>query len=193
MADNSTNELVFEWYGIIETVNDLEQGDIFQDFPIMIPPQSITELLNNSSEVEIDTPILVEKNNVILMTQTCDIPKLNDDDEIIFCPLYDYSDIIKSKPNYGGTGGWKTLINGRFIGAHILNICAIENHAFEYQVIDLRRIFSVPLGIVKSFVSQQNERIRLLPPYREHLAQAFARQFMRVGLPIDLPLEYPYK
>ena len=27
------------------------------------------------------------------------------------------------------------------------------------------------------------------PPYREHLAQAFARFFMRVGLPIDIPEE----
>ncbi len=30
-------------------------------------------------------------------------------------------------------------------------------------------------------------RLRLLPPYREHLAQGFARFFMRVGLPVDIP------
>ena len=30
-------------------------------------------------------------------------------------------------------------------------------------------------------------RLRLLPPYREHLSQSFARFFMRVGLPIDTP------
>jgi hypothetical protein len=30
-------------------------------------------------------------------------------------------------------------------------------------------------------------RLRLLPPYREHLSQAFARFFMRVGLPVDIP------
>jgi hypothetical protein len=29
--------------------------------------------------------------------------------------------------------------------------------------------------------------VRLLPPYREHLAQAFARFFIRVGLPVDVP------
>jgi hypothetical protein len=28
---------------------------------------------------------------------------------------------------------------------------------------------------------------RLLPPYREHLSQSFARYFMRVGLPVDIP------
>jgi hypothetical protein len=26
-----------------------------------------------------------------------------------------------------------------------------------------------------------------MPPYREHLSQAFARYFMRVGLPSDIP------
>jgi hypothetical protein len=31
------------------------------------------------------------------------------------------------------------------------------------------------------------KRLRLLPPYREHLSQSFARFFMRVGLPIDIP------
>ena len=30
-------------------------------------------------------------------------------------------------------------------------------------------------------------KVRILPPYREHLAQAFARFFMRVGLPVDVP------
>lgn len=33
------------------------------------------------------------------------------------------------------------------------------------------------------------EHLRLLPPYREHLSQAFARYFMRVGLPQDLIIE----
>jgi maleate cis-trans isomerase len=30
------------------------------------------------------------------------------------------------------------------------------------------------------------ERVRLLSPYKEHLSQAFARYFMRVGLPRPL-------
>lgn len=41
--------------------------------------------------------------------------------------------------------------------------------------------------IIANHLAQQNSRLRLLPPYREHLAQAFARSFMRVGLPIDIP------
>jgi len=36
-------------------------------------------------------------------------------------------------------------------------------------------------------LAQRGEpRLRLRPPYREHLSQAFARFFMRVGLPTDI-------
>jgi hypothetical protein len=40
---------------------------------------------------------------------------------------------------------------------------------------------------VREFAHQMGDRLRLLPPYREHLSQAFARLFMRVGLPADIP------
>lgn len=80
MSDNSNDELVFEWYGVIGADKELKQGDIIRDFPIMLPPQGIVELLDDLSEVEIDSPIPVEKYNVILLTQSCDIPKLEVDD-----------------------------------------------------------------------------------------------------------------
>jgi hypothetical protein len=38
-------------------------------------------------------------------------------------------------------------------------------------------------------LSKRNgKRLRLLPPYREHLSQAFARFFMRIGLPVHIDL-----
>jgi len=43
-------------------------------------------------------------------------------------------------------------------------------------------------GILEELVTHTGKRLRLCPPYREHLAQAFARFFMRVGLPQDVQL-----
>jgi hypothetical protein len=40
--------------------------------------------------------------------------------------------------------------------------------------------------LLREYVKDK-KRIRLLPPYREHLSQAFARHFMRVGLPSGIP------
>ncbi len=47
--------------------------------------------------------------------------------------------------------------------------------------------FGVKLTSLKDLAVRRSPRPRLLPPYREHLAQAFARFFMRVGLPVDIP------
>lgn len=55
---------------------------------------------------------------------------------------------------------------------------------------DFRRGYSLPLAFLRKRALLDSRRLRLLPPYREHLSQAFARFFMRVGLPVDIP---PFK
>ena len=59
--------------------------------------------------------------------------------------------------------------------------------ARELRVVDFRRVYSLPLTFVCQVAARTGQRLRLLPPYREHLSQAFARDFMRVGLPQDIP------
>lgn len=50
-------------------------------------------------------------------------------------------------------------------------------------------VYSVPRSFLESLLKQRMQsRLRLLPPYREHLSQAFARFFMRVGLPVPIAL-----
>jgi len=54
----------------------------------------------------------------------------------------------------------------------------------EIRVVDFHDVFTVPREFSEAILSQRNvPRLRLLPPYREYLSQAFARFFMRVGLP----------
>ena len=57
----------------------------------------------------------------------------------------------------------------------------------ETTVVDFHEVFSLPVHFLELWLSRGgNRRLRLLPPYREHLSQAFARFFMRVGLPVDI-------
>jgi len=95
-------------------------------------------------------------------------------------------------PRVRGKSGWINLVRRRVIDAYLINKCDIPHQEFDYQVINLRQVFPVPLGLAKRMAETQGDRVRLLSPYREALAQAFAQKFMRVGLPIDLPNEYPY-
>jgi hypothetical protein len=69
----------------------------------------------------------------------------------------------------------------------MLASCELPGFASPIRVVSFRQVFSLPFGYIRALASQQSPRLRLLPPYREHLAQAFARFIMRVGLPVDIP------
>ncbi len=84
-------------------------------------------------------------------------------------------------------GGKESLRQGRIVGYHLLNKCEISGFERDYQVVDFRSVYSVPFDFILELARMRGERLRLLPPYREHLSQAFARFFMRVGLPVDIP------
>jgi hypothetical protein len=64
---------------------------------------------------------------------------------------------------------------------------ALRDNTHELRIVDFRRIYSLPLTFVRKRAARTGAGLRLLPPYREHLSQAFARYFMRVGLPRDIP------
>ncbi len=55
------------------------------------------------------------------------------------------------------------------------------------RIVDFHEVFSLPRAFLEAWLLERGEpRLRLRPPYREHLSQAFARFFMRVGLPTDI-------
>jgi hypothetical protein len=68
----------------------------------------------------------------------------------------------------------------------MLAACDLEGFQREIQIVDFRTVFSVPFQFITEMARRQSRRLRLQSPYREHLSQAFARFFMRVGLPADI-------
>ena len=76
----------------------------------------------------------------------------------------------------------------KYPGYHVLNKCEIAGHEIDFLLVDLRRIFTLSVDAARAFAGANGKkRLRLLLPYREHLAQAFVRFFMRIGLPVDIP------
>ena len=179
----------FPWYEVVSGI-EIGQGDFFNNFPILIQPLDMGTTFEEIENQEIIPS--VDFYNVIVMTQSCDFQKMLDNDLVTLCPTSNFRDLYGTE-QAKGKSRWKPLIEGRIVGTHLLNKCEILQHEFDYQVVDLTRLFSVPLGYVKKFANNVGKRIRLMPPYCEHLAQAFAKRCMRVGLPIDLPREFPYK
>jgi hypothetical protein len=62
-----------------------------------------------------------------------------------------------------------------------------ETLSAETSLVDFHEILSLPRVFLEIWTMRTMiPRLRLLPPYREHLSQAFARYFMRVGLPTNI-------
>ena len=88
---------------------------------------------------------------------------------------------------FGRKAAWDEARKGRLPTYHVLNRCELPGHDRDFQLVDFSRVFTIAVGLTRDLAESQGTRLRLNPPYREHLAQAFARFFMRVGLPVDIP------
>ena len=64
---------------------------------------------------------------------------------------------------------------------------AVPDDNREALVVDFREIYSLPSDYLTDHAAQLGLRWRLLSPFLEHFSQAFARFFMRVGLPSTIP------
>lgn len=165
----------YPWYGVV-TDNEIQQGDLF--FDLEVPVVQKTE--GDTTEVAVQT------FDTIIMTQSCDIPKAALD-HLILCPVWELMQAAKLHRDFGTPSGKENLRKGHFIAFHLLNKCEISGFERDFMVVQFERIIERPKDSIQAFVSKQKNRLRLLPPYREHLAQSFARFFMRIGLPIDIP------
>jgi len=169
----------YDWYADVPAGEQLEQGDIIEKCNLLIPSEKHYEAILKNEET--DSPIDIEMINAITLSQSCDI--VNDKiDSIILCPIHSLKDINSFKDSKER----ETLRRGNNPAYHLLNKFKTETLAEDYYVVDFHHIYSVPKKFIETLVKSQ-ARKRLLPPYREHLSQSFARYFMRVGLPTGIP------
>lgn len=170
----------YHWYKIIEGDNNINQGDLIYQCPILIPPSKIP--IEKEMIVDIDVKI----SNVIVMSQSCDLiyGKIK---FVLVCPFISLTDFVKSNPDYNSIKAKNKLLQGHYPGYHLLNKCEEKHFEPDFLIVNFRDVFGVDFSFLREFIKTKGRRLRLLPPYREHLSQAFARFFMRVGLPADIP------
>lgn len=174
----------YPWYCTLENSDQLMQGDLIEECPIIIPPDSIIE--NEEFDVEVQ---LIDS---IILSQSCDL--VNNNVEIVLvCPYISLKVFLASLPQdqvSTSKAKKKTIDNlkkGFLPGYHLLN----KNEGIweDYLVVDFRNVYGININSLKGICVKNGNRTRLNSPYREHLSQAFARFFMRVGLPQDLIIE----
>lgn len=173
----------YPWYQAVAG-EDIEQGDLFEHCPVFLPPDDLAD-----ASLETAT-FRWEDRDLIVLSQSCDLIKGREKvSEVLLCAVWQRSELTEG--HLATSRGMEDARRGNLPGFHVLAACALSGIEREVRVVDFRRVYSLPLSFLrKRATAAQQPRIRLLPPYREHLSQAFARFFMRVGLPVDVP---PFK
>ncbi len=180
MAREREGPREYPWFDAVAG-DELWQGDIVENCPAFMVPPGL------DVDAAPDTVAMGwEERDLVVMSQSCDLdkdhPKI---DEVLLCPVWLHSDL--TRPNSHPARLMEEIRQGRRPALQLLNKCDLAGLDRDYRVVDFRHVYSLPLEFLRAQAKRSGKRIRLLPPYREHLAQAFARFFMRVGLPVDIP------
>jgi hypothetical protein len=181
-----------DWYEEVDPTVSLTQGDLVFECPVPIWDSSKFEVDKDVTKDVLLAARKVVKADVVVMSQACDLEhgKVQD---VILCQHISLSDYkiewerIRKASGVGiGAKAWesecKRLNDGLVWHKALLN--SDPNIGLEHRVVDFYNVYTLPKPFLeKLIINADKKRPRLLPPYREHLSQGFARFFMRVGLP----------
>lgn len=186
------------WYGVVEANIELTQGDIIFDCPVVRWMPKPVELGVSKQDLEtLRSAVEVMRADVVVMTQACDLEN-NKVENVILCPhvsLETYREEWEAAMKLQGQNpspkAWKRtcedIKNGYVWNLSMLNETNIEGLSLTHRVVDFHDVYTLPRTFLESLLRGRGKsRPQLLPPYREHLSQAFARFFMRVGLPVGV-------
>lgn len=182
-----------QWYELVPAAEGLIQGDFVVDCPLLDWQPSPPETEGTGIEETLQHNVEIVKIDVVIMTQACDLEQKHVD-QVVVCPLHLLESVkVAWEARQTAIGqnttakAWKSFckdIKDGFIWNYaMLNRGEAGGVTTEHRVVDFHDIYTLPLEFLQGIAASRGPRLRLRPPYREHLSQAFARYFMRVGLP----------
>jgi hypothetical protein len=185
------------WYEEVAAEERLTQGDLILNCPLFSWKDEAPQL-NGTGETELlRTMANAIQADTVVMTQACDLEH-EKVQNVVLCPhlsLDEYYEIWKAemerREQKPSQKAWRShcddIREGFVWNMALLNSGKTDTLSTAHRVVDFRDIFTVPRDFLEPLLQKRGQpRLRLLPPYREHLSQAFARFFMRVGLPTPI-------
>jgi hypothetical protein len=171
------------WYDVT-TSEDLEQGDILRECPIPTVLGLEAWPVPEGQQVGVD----IRLADAVVLSQSCDL--VNDKiDEVILVQVLDWQTACRELVSQGNRYARSRDFRKALIAGNSPSLSLLHKHdgdpGLAWSVVDFHRIFVLPKSLVRAVARSSGRRLRLRSSYREHLAQAFARYFMRVGLPHD--------
>jgi hypothetical protein len=161
----------------------LRQGDLLPACLVPLFHPDFGHVPNVTETVE------VREYDCVILTQSCDLENQKAP-LVALCPVFALTAYEQAEPRLAQKGEWEKARQGRVEGLHLLASPAEPDNNRSCLVVDFRHIYGLPTGYLQAHARSLGLRWRLRSPYLEHLSQAFARFFMRVGLPASIP---PFK
>lgn len=158
--------------------SDVLQGD-------WLPGCAIPVFHPKEGSDDLDEDVPLEASDLIVVSQSCDLEQ----DKTPFVAMCRILSIAEFEEEQGKPLGkrWEEVRKGRHEGLHLLASPTEPENNQASLVVDFRLVVSLPVGYVRHRAYSVGQRWRLDSPFLEHFSQAFARFFMRVGLPSAIP------
>ena len=126
--------------------------------------------------------------DLILMTQSCDLEN-NKVAQVLLAQVIPWHITVRDEFSRGNTAIKSRDFRKKLIEGNVPGLSLLHKHdaapKLDWSVVEFHRLYTLPKTFLEPYANSLGPRLRLRSPYREHLAQAFARYFMRVGLPHD--------
>ncbi|HEX4607227.1 MAG TPA: hypothetical protein VH092_03395 [Urbifossiella sp.] len=181
------------WYELVAPAAPLTQGDILRGTSVLVwKDTSDSASLRDWAEGW--------TTDTVVLTQACDLERRKVTNVVLgrLIPLTTYrSELwqprLRQRNQNPSEKAWRRTLEDIAAG-YVWNQMLLDrfdhaDYGFEVQVVEFQDIFTVPRVYLDARIAEGTApRPRLRPPYREHLSQAFARFFMRVGLPQSVTL-----
>jgi hypothetical protein len=161
------------------TESQLHQGDFLPNCLVPIIPPSFGAQSKT-------TDLLIHTVDLVVLIQSCDLARAKSG-LVSLCPIHSLSAFEGVNPSFAKKGAWEDVRKGRREGLHLLASQTHPDIARDALVVDFREIHSLPFEYPTQHATTLGNRWRLQSPFLEHFSQAFARFFMRVGLPSAIP------
>lgn len=172
-----------KWYEIT-TGEILRQCDILMDCPILKIAGTMQWPIPQAGTL----PLQFETYDSIVLTQSCDLENEKVEDillaQVIAWPTLVHQELQRNNQFVKSKKYRKALIDGDTPGQALLYKHDGEPR-LDWSIVSFQRVYTIQKDFLVQYASSVGLRLRLRSPYREHIAQAFARFVMRVGLPYD--------
>jgi hypothetical protein len=164
------------WYAVPGSDEPLAQGDQLWAVQLL-EPYVTGDAVARARLIELD---------LVVLTQSCDLEH-GKVDAVLIAPVHNVADWIEENP--ADLTRLEDIRQGYDSSLYLLPAWseAPQPGARVDRVIDFVQLRTVPHEVLDVACRRDTLRLALRSPAREHLAQAVARAFMRVGLPIDVP------